>query len=47
MDASSAGVTVFTIKMAIIIFASLPILLVYPFLQRFFMQGLLVGSIKG
>jgi putative aldouronate transport system permease protein len=47
MDVSGAGVTVFTLKMAIIIFASLPILLVYPFLQRFFMQGLLVGSIKG
>jgi putative aldouronate transport system permease protein len=47
MDNSSAGVTVFTIKMAIIIFATLPILLVYPFLQKYFMQGILVGSIKG
>ncbi|MFK7697413.1 carbohydrate ABC transporter permease [Paenibacillus sp. HJGM_3] len=46
MDAST-GVTVFTIKMAIIIFATLPIILVYPFLQRFFMKGLMVGSIKG
>ncbi|MGG1514377.1 carbohydrate ABC transporter permease [Paenibacillus oryzisoli] len=46
MDTGS-GVTVFTIKMAIIIFATLPIITVYPFLQRFFMKGLLVGSIKG
>jgi putative aldouronate transport system permease protein len=46
MDAGS-GVTEFTIKMAIIVFATLPIILVYPFLQRFFMKGLLVGSIKG
>ncbi|MCY9695327.1 carbohydrate ABC transporter permease [Paenibacillus alginolyticus] len=46
MDTSS-GVTEFTIKMAIIIFATLPIVLVYPFLQRFFMKGMLVGSIKG
>ena len=47
MDSATGAVTVFTLKMAIIIFATLPILLVYPFLQRFFMKGLLVGSIKG
>jgi putative aldouronate transport system permease protein len=47
MDGNSSGVTEFTIKMAIIIFATLPILLVYPFLQKFFMKGILVGSIKG
>lgn len=46
MDADS-GVTVFTIKMAIIIFATLPILVVYPFMQKYFMKGLLVGSVKG
>lgn len=46
MDQTS-GVTVFTLKMAIIIFATLPIITVYPFLQRFFMKGLLVGSVKG
>jgi putative aldouronate transport system permease protein len=45
MDVNSADV--FTIKMAIIIFATLPIIMVYPFLQRFFMKGILVGSIKG
>ncbi|MBO9605790.1 MAG: carbohydrate ABC transporter permease [Paenibacillaceae bacterium] len=43
----TSGVTVFTIKMAIIIFATLPIITVYPFLQRFFMKGMLIGSIKG
>ncbi|SFL25610.1 putative aldouronate transport system permease protein [Paenibacillus sp. 1_12] len=47
MDMNNSGVTVFTIKMAIIIFATLPILLVYPFLQKYFMKGVLVGSIKG
>lgn len=41
------SVTVFTIKMAIIIFATLPILVVYPFMQKYFMKGLLVGSVKG
>jgi putative aldouronate transport system permease protein len=47
MDTGSTGVTEFTIKMAIIIFATLPILLIYPFLQKYFMKGILVGSIKG
>ncbi|WP_339147429.1 MULTISPECIES: carbohydrate ABC transporter permease [unclassified Sutcliffiella] len=34
------------IKMATIIVATIPILLVYPFLQRFFIKGFLLGGIK-
>ncbi|MCM3357785.1 carbohydrate ABC transporter permease [Psychrobacillus sp. MER TA 171] len=34
------------IKYAVIIISSLPLLIVYPFLQRFFVQGVLIGSIK-
>ncbi|MBW7461222.1 ABC transporter permease, partial [Paenibacillus sepulcri] len=34
------------IKMAVIVVATLPIMLVYPFLQKHFIQGMLVGSIK-
>ena len=36
-----------TIKMAVIVVATLPILLVYPFLQKHFAKGALLGSIKG
>ncbi len=36
-----------TIKMAAIVTAMLPILLVYPFLQKYFAQGVMVGSVKG
>ncbi|QNN82180.1 carbohydrate ABC transporter permease [Brachybacterium sp. Z12] len=35
------------IKYATMIVASLPLLIVYPFLQRFFTQGVLIGSVKG
>lgn len=37
----------FNIKMAVIIITILPIIMVYPFLQRFFIKGMLIGSIKG
>jgi ABC-type glycerol-3-phosphate transport system permease component len=36
-----------TIKMAIVVVATAPILIVYPFLQKYFAKGVLTGSIKG
>lgn len=36
-----------TIKMAIVVIATVPILLVYPFLQKYFTKGVLTGAIKG
>jgi putative aldouronate transport system permease protein len=35
-----------TVKMASIVVATVPILCVYPFLQKYFVKGVLVGSIK-
>lgn len=35
------------IKYAVIIVSSAPILIVYPFLQRYFTQGIMIGAIKG
>lgn len=35
------------IKYAVMIVASLPLLVIYPFLQRFFTQGVLIGSVRG
>lgn len=36
-----------TMQMAAVIFASLPIILVYPFVQKHFTKGMLIGAIKG
>jgi putative aldouronate transport system permease protein len=36
-----------SIKYATIMVATLPILLVYPFIQKFFVQGVMIGSVKG
>ncbi|QGQ96040.1 carbohydrate ABC transporter permease [Paenibacillus psychroresistens] len=34
-------------KYALIVVASLPVLVIYPFVQRYFVQGMLIGSVKG
>jgi putative aldouronate transport system permease protein len=36
-----------SITMATMIVSIIPIIMVYPFLQRYFMKGIMVGSIKG
>lgn len=36
-----------TIKYATIVFATIPILCVYPFLQKYFTKGVMVGAVKG
>lgn len=36
-----------TVKYAVIIVAVVPIMLVYPFVQKYFVKGVMIGSIKG
>ncbi len=36
-----------TVKYATIMVATLPILFVYPFLQRYFVKGVMIGALKG
>lgn len=36
-----------TVRMTVTAVITIPILLVYPFMQRYFMKGLLIGAIKG
>jgi putative aldouronate transport system permease protein len=36
-----------TIKYAVIVVATLPILCIYPFLQKYFVKGVMIGAVKG
>jgi ABC-type glycerol-3-phosphate transport system permease component len=36
-----------TIQAAVVVLGTVPILLVHPFLQRYFVKGVLTGAIKG
>lgn len=36
-----------TIKAASIVISTVPIIIVYPFLQKYFVKGVMIGSIKG
>ena len=37
----------FTVKYATVMVATIPILCVYPFIQRYFVKGVMIGSLKG
>lgn len=51
MQAESSAVDIIppaqTIKMAVIVIATVPMLVAYPFVQKYFVKGALVGSVKG
>jgi putative aldouronate transport system permease protein len=41
------NITTATIESATIVLAALPIIVLYPFLQKYFVKGLTIGSVKG
>ena len=41
-----SAVSPMSIRMAITIIATVPILIVYPFLQRYFVGGMTIGAVK-
>lgn len=44
---NAVRVTPTSLRATMTIIASVPILMVYPFLQRYFVQGMTVGGVKG
>ena len=47
IDSANGTMITENAKMALIIITSLPIIMVYPFLQKYFVKGMRVGSVKG
>jgi len=45
--ATGMSTTSYTIKMATVMVATIPVLLIYPFIQRYFVKGIVMGAIKG
>lgn len=43
----SRDISVLTLRMAVTVITILPIAIIYPFMQRYFISGLMIGSIKG
>jgi len=45
--ANTGAVSTFAIQMAAVVVTTVPILIVYPFMQKHFTKGVLLGSVKG
>ena len=45
--ASAMQITTTSLQMASMVLAVTPILIVYPFLQKYFVKGVMIGSVKG
>ena len=46
-QAQTNTMTVMSVKMAAVVVGTVPILCVYPFVQKYFVKGMLIGSVKG
>ena len=36
-----------TIKAACMVFSMIPVMIIYPWLQKYFVKGVMIGSVKG
>ncbi len=47
ITSASSRIATEAVRSATVVFATLPIIMTYPFLQKYFMKGVMVGSLKG
>jgi putative aldouronate transport system permease protein len=47
VDAGFGKVTTQTLKMATVTLSVLPVMLIYPFVQKYFVKGVMLGAVKG
>ena len=47
MDSIKRAYAAYTMKYATVFIASLPLLILYPFIQKYFVKGIMIGSLKG
>jgi putative aldouronate transport system permease protein len=41
-----SGVTQKSVQMAAVMVATIPIICVYPFVQKYFVKGIMIGAVK-
>jgi len=47
MEELQKAITPTSVRMTITMIAAIPIIMVYPFMQRFFVKGIMLGAVKG
>ena len=47
LTSATSSIATEAVRSATVVFATLPIIMVYPFLQKHFAKGVMVGSLKG
>lgn len=47
VDAGAKSMASYTVQYAVIVVSTIPMLIIYPFVQKYFTKGVMVGAVKG